>query len=154
MSKAVRLRVESIPEIAKEQEGASVQVLFSGGLDSTTLAALLQDLLCPKICIDLVNVSFSAASSPDRITSLLAFADLRARCPERRMRLLFSDHDVKEVIEVFEPSLVRLLLPKDSQMDFNVATALFLAARAENVAVLDETRWLESEFFGKNRAII
>ena len=69
---SVYYRVANIPSIAfhtkdadLEEEAkynksphAEVAVMFSGGLDSTLLSALLAEVLDPIFAIDLVNVSF------------------------------------------------------------------------------------------------
>ncbi|CAD7948228.1 unnamed protein product [Amoebophrya sp. A120] len=64
---AVRKRVQFHEEVT---------VLFSGGLDSTVLAALAADYVKK---VRLVNVSYSPTNSPDRVTCLLSFRDLKAR---------------------------------------------------------------------------
>ena len=51
--------------------------MFSGGLDSTLLAALLADVMSEEFIIDLVNVSFLAESSADRITAIFAYHELK-----------------------------------------------------------------------------
>jgi asparagine synthetase B (glutamine-hydrolysing) len=55
--------------------------MFSGGLDSTILAALLCELLPVHVGLDLINVSFSPNDSPDRITSIISFHELYKRKP-------------------------------------------------------------------------
>ena len=94
MYDSVKLRVSSIPSVLEQDQTQSIQVLFSGGLDSTVLAAILMDVLDPKISIDLVNVSFDPLSSPDRVSALFAYGDLINRNQGRKMRLLFADHDM------------------------------------------------------------
>lgn len=51
--------------------------MFSGGIDSTLLVALLAEVLHPDFAIDLVNVSFLAESSADRITAIFAYHELK-----------------------------------------------------------------------------
>lgn len=98
----MRLRVDSVPEIVSFQAGESkppsVQVMFSGGIDSTILAAILCDILHPSIDLDLVNVSFDASRSPDRISSLFAISDLRAQHPKRIINLIFCDYDMTSTL--------------------------------------------------------
>ncbi len=52
-------------------------VLFSGGIDSTLLAIFTHLALPPSVVIVLVNVSFDPLKGPDRITSLVAFTELK-----------------------------------------------------------------------------
>lgn len=51
--------------------------MFSGGLDSTLIGALLAECLDKDVTIDLINVSFDAETSADRITSILSYYELR-----------------------------------------------------------------------------
>ncbi len=53
-----------------------MMLMFSGGLDSTILAALLCRVLPEDRGLDLVNVSFAPEESPDRITAILSFEEL------------------------------------------------------------------------------
>jgi asparagine synthetase B (glutamine-hydrolysing) len=71
--------------------------MFSGGLDSTILAALLCELLPPSVGLDLVNVSFSPQDSPDRITAILSFYEL---CKRRaNIKLICADYSITDVME-------------------------------------------------------
>ena len=67
----------NIPTIAHEEskEPPSVAVMFSGGLDSSILAAALAESH-PGLAIDLINVSFSPETSADRITGLFSYHEL------------------------------------------------------------------------------
>lgn len=61
-----------------------VLILFSGGVDSTILAALAADVLPVGTPIDLINVCFGTIDdpSPDRLAALDALEELRARNPQ------------------------------------------------------------------------
>lgn len=58
--------------------------MFSGGIDSTMLVALIaevlrnQDKIKPSdVTLDLVNVSFSPETSSDRITGIFSYFELK-----------------------------------------------------------------------------
>lgn len=67
---------------------APVMVLFSGGADSTLLAALAHDALPEGVPIDLACICFDAGASPDRQSALDALRELQAFAPTRQWRLI------------------------------------------------------------------
>ncbi|KAF7131758.1 hypothetical protein RHSIM_Rhsim09G0126700 [Rhododendron simsii] len=71
-----------------QQGHAPVAVLFSGGLDSMILAALLDNCLDPKYEIDLLNVSFDKELAPDRISSRGGVKELKRFSPLRRYAVM------------------------------------------------------------------
>ena len=80
-----------LPEVKRVSillQPARLLILFSGGLDSTLLAALAHNCLPANEPIDLVNVCFDDGKSPDRLSSLDALEELAAFAPERRWRLI------------------------------------------------------------------
>jgi hypothetical protein len=94
MKNAVRRRLESMTSpVSASASACSIcrtGVLFSGGIDSVFLAALLHIVLSEnkrdKESIELVNVSFNsgvakvdATPSPDRLASIAALSELRVR---------------------------------------------------------------------------
>ncbi|KAK2079960.1 hypothetical protein QBZ16_002355 [Prototheca wickerhamii] len=117
------------PSPAPLLPAAPVAVLFSGGVDSTLLAALAHECLEPALPIDLVSICFDGGASPDRASALDALAELADWAPARRWRLLLLDATLADV-DLHAPRLLRLLRPADTVMDLNIGAALWLAARA------------------------
>jgi asparagine synthetase B (glutamine-hydrolysing) len=109
---------------------APVLILFSGGVDSTLIAALAHIALPPGVPIDLSNVCFDGGRSADRAAARAAVLELAAYAPERPWRLIEVDSSLQEVDELAQ-HIRSLLLPAATVMDWNIGSALWLAARAE-----------------------
>ncbi|KAK9788308.1 hypothetical protein WJX73_010668 [Symbiochloris irregularis] len=109
---------------------APVLILFSGGVDSTLLAALAHRVLPGHLPIDLACVCFDGGQSPDRLAALDAVQELSAYAPSRLWRLVEVDATLADVATL-QPRLLGLLHPADTVMDINIGAALWLAARAE-----------------------
>jgi asparagine synthetase B (glutamine-hydrolysing) len=109
---------------------AKLMILFSGGVDSTLLAALAHEYLPPEEPIDLVSICFAQGTSPDREAALSAFEELNLIAPTRPWRLLGADK-VLEDVENAQGRLLRLLYPSDTVMDLNIGAALWLAAAGQ-----------------------
>ncbi|MBA0743973.1 hypothetical protein Gogos_006619 [Gossypium gossypioides] len=113
-----------------QKETVPVAVLFSGGLDSMIIAALLDQCLDPNYEIDLLNVSFDGESAPDRISAKTGLKELRRVAPLRRWRLVHIDADLSKL--TWETKRVLSLInPANTYMDLNIGIALWLAARGE-----------------------
>ena len=141
LTECVLRRIRGVSEIVygADESEARVQVLFSGGLDSSVLAAILAEALPESVGLDLVNVSFDPATSPDRISSLFAFPEIRRLAPKRSIRLLCTDLNIETDVlpasgspgTASQSSLIeQLILPKASHMDFNIGCALYYGAAA------------------------
>ncbi|XP_062111422.1 uncharacterized protein LOC133822956 isoform X2 [Humulus lupulus] len=104
-----------------------VAVLFSGGLDSMILAALLNECLDPRYEIDLLNVSFDGESAPDRVSAKAGVTELRRIAPSRKWKLVEIDSDLSTL--TFETKhVMSLISPSNTYMDLNIGIALWLAA--------------------------
>ncbi|KAE8023129.1 hypothetical protein FH972_008872 [Carpinus fangiana] len=111
----------------RQGELAPVAVLFSGGLDSMILAALLDQCLDPCYEIDLLNVSFDGQSAPDRISAKAGVKELRRIAPLRRWKLVETDADLSK-LDFETKRVMSLINPADTYMDLNIGIALWLAA--------------------------
>jgi len=112
---------------------STVGVLFSGGVDSVFLAALLHQCIKDHTeTIDLINVSFvyqDTAGSPDRLAALEALAELRVLYPERHWNLVEVDVDLSER-NAHTEHIWQLIQPSATIMDLNIGTAFWFLGRA------------------------
>ncbi|EGR31175.1 hypothetical protein IMG5_116460 [Ichthyophthirius multifiliis] len=109
---------------------SKIAVLFSGGLDSTILTYFLDKLLPPDQSIDLLNVSFNLNASSDRKTALFAIQELQQINPNRKYNLILIDKTVDNLKE-YEEYLIKLIYPKCTHMDFNIALVLHIATQGK-----------------------
>ena len=112
-----------------------VAVLFSGGLDSVVLARLAHDALPADATIDLINVAFGerrgdAEKAPDRLAARSALRELRDACPSRKFRLIEATAAPGDLARIAD-DVAALAAPCATHMDFNIAAALYVAAKGE-----------------------
>ncbi|XP_043718521.1 asparagine synthetase domain-containing protein 1 isoform X2 [Telopea speciosissima] len=124
-----RIFQRTIPEIRKENL-AQVAILFSGGLDSMILAALLDKCVDPIYKIDLLNVSFDGQSAPDRISARAGLKELQRNAPLRRWNLVEIDADLSDLSSEIK-CVMSLISPANTYMDLNIGIALWLAASGD-----------------------
>lgn len=109
------------------ERDARFMVLFSGGVDSTLIAALVHKALPTSEPIELCSICFSSdGTSPDRIGALDAYKELKSRFPDRRWKFIAVDSTYDE-LKARQETLMTLLRPHDSVMDFNIGGALWIA---------------------------
>ena len=121
---------------------SEVAVLFSGGLDSVVLARLAHDALPADATIDLINVAFGerrgdAEKAPDRLAARSALRELRLACPSRKFRLIEATAAPGDLARIAD-DVAALAAPCATHMDFNIAAALYVAAKGEG-ALYDGT---------------
>lgn len=157
LGEAVRLRVQGIPEpphannVSKIAEKPSkLAILFSGGVDCTTIARLAHDHLPLSEPIDLLNVAFenprvvaarrkekNIADSadidpynlcPDRITGLSSYHELLSVCPGRSWRFISINVPYSDAIS-HRDKIISLMRPHNTEMDLSIAMAFYFASR-------------------------
>ncbi|KAK3140062.1 hypothetical protein QOZ80_5AG0394980 [Eleusine coracana subsp. coracana] len=111
----------------RDEELAPIAVLFSGGLDSMILAALLDQCINSKWTIDLLNVSFDGQLAPDRISAIAGLRELQRISPLRRWRLVEIDTALTD-LKYESEHVMSLIHPSNTYMDLNIGIALWLAA--------------------------
>jgi len=109
---------------------APVLILFSGGVDSTLIAALTHQALPEGVPIDLATICFDGGNSPDRGSALDAVKELSQIAPSREWRLIEVNASLVD-IDQQRHHLLGLLKPAATVMDLNIGAALWLAARGE-----------------------
>ncbi|KAG7032257.1 Asparagine synthetase domain-containing protein 1 [Cucurbita argyrosperma subsp. argyrosperma] len=112
---------------SRKAELGPVAILFSGGLDSMILAALLDECLDACYEIDLLNVSFDGCSAPDRISAKAGVQELTRIAPLRRWKLVEIDADLSNLTSETK-HVMSLINPANTYMDLNIGIALWLAS--------------------------
>jgi asparagine synthetase B (glutamine-hydrolysing) len=112
----------------KKSTGSNIGVLFSGGIDSVFLAALLHLTIDERDSIDLMNVTFiddafdkkkSFKPSPDRLAAIIALCELKLLYPSRTWNLVHIDVTSSER-QKYEDHVKNLIRPADTHMDLNI----------------------------------
>lgn len=118
-----------------------VGVLFSGGIDSLLLAAMLHVTMgaLNNSPIELINIAFDfrdsqgkASAAPDRLAGIAGLFALKRLFPEREWR--FVEIDVTEQQrEEAEEQIKQQIKPLVTHMDLNIGTAFWFASRGEGL---------------------
>lgn len=113
---------------------AKVAVAFSGGLDSTLIAYLLDKVMAdPSETIDLTTVAFKAEAA-DRQTVATAYKELCALCPKRRWRLIVCDA-TRDDLEIERSRRIKdLIAPCTSVIDDSLGCACWFIFRGQGRA--------------------
>lgn len=162
------------PLLSNFPEEHKIAVLFSGGLDSTVLAAIVDRCLPPDYTIELINVAFTSSSTgglnktkdmytsidkvPDRIAGLKSLEDLRAASSPSR-NWVFVPVDVTEEEANLElQRILSLARPRDTYMDVTIGLPIWFAGRgvgssgvASTARVLVIGQGADEQFVGYTR---
>ncbi|KAL5021075.1 hypothetical protein ScPMuIL_000230 [Solemya velum] len=132
---------------------AAVAVLFSGGLDSAVIAALVDRCLPADQSIDLINVAFEQLPKqnmpsskrsvvknttekfdrwnvPDRVTGYSALAELN---PNRQWNFVEVNVTAEELKTLRDSRIRHLLYPLQTVLDDSIGCAVWFAARGAGV---------------------
>mmetsp|Transcript_19305 Transcript_19305/g.74133 ORF Transcript_19305/g.74133 Transcript_19305/m.74133 type:complete len:605 (-) Transcript_19305:15-1829(-) len=128
LREAVRRRVRELPAVGEGR--AKVAVLFSGGLDSLVLAALVDEIVPLDEPVDLLNVAFGGwpYDVPDRATGRASARLLLRRTPNRRWRFV-EVNVTRQELEDQQEALLQSVWPRATVMDMTIGPALWFAAR-------------------------
>ncbi|KAJ2366439.1 hypothetical protein H4S01_002710 [Coemansia sp. RSA 2610] len=141
LTAAISARVSSIPA---NSGNARVGLLFSGGVDCITIAALLTRILPPSEPIELFNVAFEnprqakqqqpTYAVPDRKTGVQGWRELQLLDPRRDWRFVEVDVPYAQA-QAHMPHIRQLLVPADTVMDMSIALAIWFASRGRGTLV-------------------
>ncbi|XP_067014543.2 asparagine synthetase domain-containing protein 1 [Anabrus simplex] len=134
-----------------------VGVLFSGGLDSTVIAALTHEFVPSEEPIDLFNVAFEHTRDniqsrktrketggfsvpgadyfnvPDRQTGLQSYEELKRIFPNRRWNFVKIDVGKDELEQYRTKTIADLIHPLNTILDDSLGCALWFASRKQGV---------------------
>lgn len=155
LESSVRRRVENVPSYCKKCsrsdkrkfdselrcDHAKVAVLFSGGVDSAVVAALVDKCLPPDQPIDLLNIAFEQASNkqsntgdrysvPDRLSGRETLKELN---PNRKWNFVEVNVTLDELRTERERHIKHLIYPHQTVLDDSIGCALWFASRGQGV---------------------
>ncbi|KRZ08062.1 Calcineurin subunit B type 1, partial [Trichinella zimbabwensis] len=110
----------------------TLSVLFSGGVDSLLVCAMLGQLLAQGSEVHLLNVSFSNAdcwtASADRIAGQQGYELLRQQYPTIKWNWTEIDVTSDQWVSIRKTIVQQLLHPSDTVMDDSIGCALWFAS--------------------------
>ncbi|KAJ1933227.1 hypothetical protein EC988_009192, partial [Linderina pennispora] len=161
LTEAIRSRVSTIPQ---RGAAARVGILFSGGVDCITIAALLTRIWPRHEPIELFNVAFenprqlkahktaSAYDVPDRKTGRAGWLELCQMDPDRDWRFVEVDVPYDQVLE-HKQHICQLLVPSDTVMDLSIGMAIWFASRGHG-SLVEKDSGSRSPYVGQARVLL
>ncbi|KAK7862938.1 hypothetical protein R5R35_004895 [Gryllus longicercus] len=120
-----------------------IGILFSGGLDSTVIAALAHESIPPHDSIDLFNVAFENQSkslqnsphfhTPDRTTGFQSSKELQSIFPQRRWNFIQINVSREELNNFRKTRIGDLIHPLVSILDDSLGCALWFACQLRGI---------------------
>ncbi|XP_050306344.1 asparagine synthetase domain-containing protein 1 [Anthonomus grandis grandis] len=139
LEKAISQRISAQPDFCKNCiksksfcTHSTTGILFSGGVDCAVLAALTDQYVDKNKPIDLLNVSFDEGNhyeSPDRLTGLQTFEELKSQYPGRKWNFVPVNVTKASLNEDRERHIADLIYPLNTIMDDSLGCALWYASR-------------------------
>ncbi|KAJ1901030.1 hypothetical protein LPJ66_001075 [Kickxella alabastrina] len=167
LSAALLQRTDSVPHHG-DPGTPRIGILFSGGIDCITLAALLAQQLPVTEPIELFNVAFEnprqlkhAATTlsqpkynvPDRKTGIQGWIELRRLYPDQEWRFVEVDVPYAQVL-MHREHIRSLLCPADTVMDMSIGMAIWFASRGIGRIKHDAQDDEGVEYTGQARVLI
>ncbi|XP_031632656.1 asparagine synthetase domain-containing protein CG17486 [Contarinia nasturtii] len=130
---------------------ARIGILFSGGIDCTILAVLMDKVLNPSQEIDLINVSFEKINrsgvkneidyntrfnTPDRVSAKNAVDELKQINPERKWNLVEVNVSRNELSDALKTRIRHLVFPLRTVLDESLGCVLWFGARGKGIKFL------------------
>ncbi|KAG4304448.1 hypothetical protein PORY_002158 [Pneumocystis oryctolagi] len=148
---ALYIRTMSIP--LKSENQPRLAILYSGGLDSSVLAKIIHEILPLNEPVDLLNVAFEdlrfsseqkeksskntsfddVYNCPDRITGFNAYKELCEVTENQRPWRFVQINISRSELNSHKSTIIKLMHPNDTVMDFNISMAFYFAARGYGV---------------------
>lgn len=149
LNRSVELQVKNILAVDNGTQ-PRMAVLFSGGIDSAAIAYFAHKHVPPLEPIDLLNVAFEnprkirahiqnsngisqpedvSYRTPDRITGLQEWEELRRVCPGRQWNFVEINVPFSES-QAARSHIESIMFPSRTVMDLSLALALYFASRA------------------------